>query len=249
MNQLPLLTIRQQPLQPAPKIPTRTIKAYVRENLRDFARRQAERERVRKIYRGRESPRKKREDQKQDHVFMKTIPITFRAIFEQPMGILNPMGAKLPGPQPLEVFRKGEFWWVRELSTGRRQVFERLGKFSGSDSAKQGVENSFAKRLQPWQIWGAPPISESEARGFRHTERPLLPDEICDLGDGKAGWFTAEDRTHIIHPPSYPKETRVPPAACGATGLNPQKCFVNNRANVRPSCPACAQIWQEHYAK
>ncbi len=134
MNQLPLLTIRQQPLQPAPKIPTRTIKAYVRENLRDFSRRQAERERVRQEYREREAPRKPRT--KQEHTFLKTIPITFRAIFEQPMGPLNPMGLKVPGPHPVEVFKKGPFWYARELSTPYRRVFERLGKFSGMDSAR-----------------------------------------------------------------------------------------------------------------
>ena len=122
MNQLDLLKIRRQSAQPEPKIPARTIKAYVRENLRDFAKRQAERERVRKLYQKTERPRKAK--QEPAHSFMKTIPITYRAIFEQPTGPLNPIGAKLPGPQPVEVFRKGEFWKGRELSSPARRVIE-----------------------------------------------------------------------------------------------------------------------------
>ncbi len=51
---------------------------------------------------------------------------------------------------------------------------------------------------------------------------------------------------HIIDPPRIEGNPRIPPAACGATGLA-SKCFVNNRANVRPSCKACAEIWEKDY--
>ncbi len=237
MNQLPLLTVRRQPIQPEPKIPTKTIKAYVRENLRDFPKRQAERERVRELYQKSERPRKPK-PKELEHSFMKTIQITFRAVFEQPTGPLNPLGAKMPGAQPVEIFRKGEFWYARELSTPKRNVFVRLGNWSSSDAARQGVENSFVRRLQSWQVWGTPPDSPVPC--------PLTSDQICDLGDGKAGWYQPEDRTHIIDPPNIEGNPRIPPAACGATGL-PSKCFVNNRANVRPSCKACAEIWERDY--
>lgn len=245
MKQLPLLTIRQQPIQPEPKIPSRTIRQYVRENLRDFAKRQAERERVRKAYQAAQArqPAKKRTE---EHIFMRTISITYRAIFEQPRGPLNPMGLKLAGPQPVEVFRKGEHWYARELSTPRRNVLERLGKLPSADQARTTVELAFASTVIPWQIWGSPPSESTTIRDFRPAERVLQPDEICDLGDGKAGWYTAEDRTHIIHPPGYSEKFRVPPAACGATGL-PSKCFVNNRANVEPSCKGCAEVWRREY--
>jgi hypothetical protein len=243
MKQLDLVAIGRQPLQAEPKILTKTIRAYVRENLRDFSRRQALRERTRKEYRERETPRKPRT--KQEHSFVKTIPITFRAIFEEPTGPLNPLGCKIRGQQPVEVFRKGEFWYARELSTPKRNVFERLGKFNGSDSARQGVENSFVRRLQAWQVWGTPPTDEPKAREFRPVDRVLLPDEFCDLGDGKAGWYQAEDLTHILHAPTIPPKARVPPAACGAQV--PAKCFINNRANVQPTCKECAQVWKENY--
>jgi len=237
MKQLDLIKARRQPEQPEPRIPTRTIKAFIKENMRDFARRQALRERTRQEYRANEAARPpKKKAEQTEHKFMKTIPITFRAIFEQPTGPLNPLGCKIPGPQPVEVFAKAGFWYARELSTPKRNVFERLGKSSGSDSARQGVENSFVRRLQAWQVWGTPPDSP--------VPRLLKPDEYADLGDGKAGWYTAEDRTHIIHKSDG---SRNPPAACGQ--IVPRNTFLVNRANVEPSCPGCAEVWKEHYAK
>ncbi len=232
-QQLDLMTIRRQPLQPEARIPARVIKAYVKENMRGFSRRQALRERTREERRKRESPRKPRA--KQEHSFVKTIPITYRAIFEQPTGPLNPIGAKIPGPQPIEVFRKAGFWYARELSTSKRNVFVRLGNWSNHAAALRGVEESFVRRLQSWQVWGTPPDSPVEC--------PLTPDQFEDLGDGKAGWYESRDRTHIMHKSDG---SRKPPAACGATDTGN---FISNRANVEPSCKECAKVWKEHYKK
>lgn len=69
--------------------------------------------------------------------------------------------------------------------------------------------------------------------------------EVCDLGNGKWGFLQDEDRTHIIHAPSVPPGAHVPPAACGAQ-VN-VKCFINNRANVEPTCRGCADVWRREY--
>lgn len=100
------------------------------------------------------------------------------------------------------------------------------------------VEESFQERLEPWQIWGKP---HNELQ-----ERMLFPDEICDLGHGKMGWKDPEDFTHIIHAPTIPEGARIPPAACGAQ-VN-AKCFINTKANVEPTCKACAEVWKREYA-
>jgi hypothetical protein len=171
---------------------------------------------------------------------MRTIAITFRAVFEFPTGPLNPMGVRLAGPQPVEIFKKGEFWYARELSSPKRHVFERLGKFGASDSAKQGVEAAFLQFRQPWQVWGIPPKPPNGSPSYRPDERVLLPHEFTLLPDGKAAWYTAEDQTHIIHNAPAPHV-----AACGEK--LPSKCFINNRANVRPSCPGCAEVWEKEY--
>jgi hypothetical protein len=43
MQQLDLLTIRKQPATREPEIPSRVIKAYVKQHLRDFGRRETPR--------------------------------------------------------------------------------------------------------------------------------------------------------------------------------------------------------------
>ena len=176
---------------------------------------------------------------------MKTIKVSYRAVFEQPIGVLNPMGLKLPGPQPVEVYKQGAEWKARELSTARRRPFERFGKFVSLENAQSSVMNAFREMKGPWQIWGIPHMTPAQKSDHVGQERQLTPAEVCDLGDGNAGWYTAEDRTHIIHMPSVPPNKHVPPAACGAE--LPAKCFINNRANVEPTCPECAEVWRREY--
>jgi hypothetical protein len=239
MKQLELLTIRKQPIQPEPKIPSRVIREYVRQNLRGFARRQANRERQRQADREARKNNTPRTKKKKEAPTMRSIKVTYRAMFEQPIGVLNPMGLKLPGPQPVEIYKQGAEWKARELSTAKRRQFEKLGKFSSLDDAQESVSRAFEEVKTSWQIWGVPPGMAVS------SERELTPAEICDLGDGTAGWYTAEDRTHILHAPSIPPGARIPPTACGETV--PAKCFINNRANVEPTCPKCAEVWRKEY--
>ena len=235
MKQLELLTIRQQPLQRVPEVPSRVIQAYVRENLRDFPKRQKERERARKELREKyEQPPKPR-----TQPTMRTIKVTYRAIFEQPTGILNPLGMRLPGTFPIELFQWGKQWQAREIATARRNVYERLGKFVSLDHARREVEQSFERRLQDWQIWGTP--LDGPGIGI---ERMLTPYDISDLGNGQFGWVEPEDRTHIMNP-QWTGPERVPPSACGLK-LN-AKVFISHFANIRPTCKGCADIWEREY--
>ena len=85
-------------------------------------------------------------------------------------------------------------------------------------------------------MWGTPP---GEAQ-----ERILTPEEVSVL-DGKLFFKQAEDYTHIIHAQTIPPGARIPPAACGVQ-VN-TKCFISTKANVEPSCKACAEVWEREY--
>ena len=168
---------------------------------------------------------------------MRAIKVTFRATFRQPIGALNPMGAKIAGPQPVEIFGEGERWKAREIASPCRVVYDRLGRFVSLEHAKTTVELSFQERLEPWQMWGKGPNELDE--------KQLTPYEVADLGEGKFGWIQDEDRTHIIHAPTIPPGAKVPPAACGAS-VN-AKCFISTKANIEPSCRGCAEVWRKEY--
>ena len=168
---------------------------------------------------------------------MRAIKVTFRAVFRQPIGNLNPSGFKIGGTQPVELFHVGERWKAREIASPRRVVYDRLVRFVSLEDAKATVEASFQERLGPWQMWGKGPNEL--------TEKQLTPYEVADLGEGKFGWLQDEDRTHIIHAPTIPKGARIPPAACGAQ-VN-AKCFISTKANIEPSCRGCAEVWRKEY--
>jgi hypothetical protein len=236
MQQLDLLHIRKQPAPREPEIPARVIKAYVKQNMRDFNRRQAERERLRREARKREKPRTKR-PKPEDHPNMRSIKVTYRAVFRQPIGRLNPFEVKLSGDFPVEVYGAGEKWQAREIQTAARNVYKKLQHFTGPIHGMKEVEQNFQERLEPWQIWGKP--------HNENTERMLLPGEICDLGQGRMGWLDPEDFTHILHGPMIDPTSRIPNAACGAK-LN-AKCFISTKANVEPTCKKCAEVWKREY--
>lgn len=243
MKQLDLLPI---PRQPAPKeiaIKSRTVRAYVRQNLRGLMARQAERVAKRKEQQERyEVNRQKAKStgpkQECTHQNMRQIKVTYRAVFEQPIGPLNPMGMKIPGPQPVELFGKNENWQAREITTAHRHIFKKLGKFVSLAHAKNEVALAFKTKLQDWQIWGIPPEPAS------NTERMLLPEEIHICTEG-VYWLQAEDFTHILHAPTIPPGAKIPPAACGQQ-VN-TKCFISTKANIEPTCKACAEVWRKEY--
>jgi len=173
---------------------------------------------------------------------MKSLKVTFRAVFEQPIGPLNPMGFKLPGPFPVEIFGHKDRWQAREIASPNRRVYERLGRFSSLAHAQGEVARGFQRQVQPWQPWGIVPADGTTALT---EERMLTPYDFVDCGNGTFGLMQDEDRTHIIHAPTVPPGARIPPAACGAQ-VN-TKCFINTRANVEPTCRECAEVWRREY--
>lgn len=176
---------------------------------------------------------------------MRQIKVTYRAVFAQPIGILNPMNLKLPAPCPVEIFGSGDKWQARELITARRAVYEKLKKFSSAENGKTIVAEAFGEQLRPWQMWGTVPMEAAMLRDFKPVERLIEPDEIKVLSDGRVLWKEADDYLHIIHAPTLPPGERIPSAACGAKVR--ADSFINNRANIEPTCKACAEIWRREY--
>ncbi len=177
---------------------------------------------------------------------MRQIKVSYRAVFAQPQGPLNPSGFKMAGRFPVEIFGHGESWQAREIATPQRVVYKKFKKFASPENAMGIVAEAFYAQLEPWQIWGMPPIDHAKARDFNPVERLLSPDEIQVLQDGRVLWKEAEDYTHILHAPDHTNmKAGMPPAACGAKVSG--KAFVNNRANVEPTCKKCAEVWRQFY--
>ena len=173
---------------------------------------------------------------------MRAIKITFRAVFQQPTGLLNPMGFKLSGTFPVEIFGQGERWQVREIASTRRKVYEKLGRFGSVEHAKATVKDVFETMLEPWQMWGT---VAGDGKSSLAVERILTPYDVVSMGNGKWAALDDEDRTHIIHAPTIPPGAKIPPAACGAS-VN-AKCFISTKANIEPSCRGCAEVWRKEY--
>ena len=49
---------------------------------------------------------------------MRAIKVTFRAVFRQPIGALNPMGCKINAKFPVEIFGEGERALARKEQNG-----------------------------------------------------------------------------------------------------------------------------------
>ncbi len=175
---------------------------------------------------------------------MRTIRVTYRAVFAGPKPPINPSNWHIPGTFPVEIFQSGSHWKAREIATARRVVYTMLMDFGSAESGQKVVERAFATRLQDWQIWGTPPSSLLPA-GFIAQERILVPGvDICDCGNGEWGWYGPEDRTHIARP-NAPTAHGKAQAAC--TAVVSTKIIVSTRANVEPSCPECAEIYRKEF--
>jgi hypothetical protein len=243
MKQLQLIPIRRQPAQLPAHIPSRVIRSFVRESLEGFAHRQRQRERARKEQAERYNRKgPKTTDTEPKAPTMRSIRITYRAMFEQPTGALNPLNLKLPGRFPVEIFGNGEQWKAREIASPRRVVYERLSRFTSPDAGKQIVEASFTRKVEDWQMWGTEPV---EPGGEVKDERIMIPGvDLVDLGGNAWGYYMPADRTHIST--SGPRTDSTATAACGATVSF--KIVVSTRANVEPTCPKCAEIYKQRYA-
>ncbi len=171
---------------------------------------------------------------------MRILKVTYRSIQEQPCGILNPSGFKLPGPRPVEVFCKGDKWFLREIESPRRVVYDKLGSFVNARAAMDATHTSFARMREAWQMWGTPPADKEP--------RIIGPDEIKILDTGVVCWKEPEDFTHIMRTgPGFNTDgnARAFIAACEES-LSP-KHFISTKANVEPTCTICAEVWRREY--
>lgn len=176
---------------------------------------------------------------------MRYIKVTYRAVFAQPIGVLNPSGLRMAGSFPVEIFVSGSTWKARDIQTADRRVYTKLDRFSSAEDGKQKVQESFERQIEPWQVWSQPHTPLEIKEGAPREERLIEPGEIQLLADGKVLWKEDDDYLHIIHAPTLRAGERIPHAACGAKVK--AESFINNKANVRPTCKACALVWEQHY--
>jgi hypothetical protein len=176
---------------------------------------------------------------------VRIIRVTYCAIFKQPIGKLNPTGMKFPVECPVEVFQNGDSWKLRNV--GSRTVYDKLGHHPNAATAMATAEVNFETVVEPWQMWGTPPCSGQMAKEHKHVARMIEPHEVAILPTGVVCWKELEDFTHIIHAPTMDPKHKIPTAACG--NQVDAKAFINNRANLEPTCKGCAEVWRKEYQR
>ena len=238
--------------------PSRTILDVVQEGLRGFkyrhrarlARRKLDNEKKLKVQRAK---RKRGMVQKPLHLEeeetkMRILKVTYRSIQEQPCGVLNPSGLKLPGLRPVEVFAKGDKWYLREIETPRRVRYEKLGGFVTAQAAMDATLTNFGAMREAWQMWGTPPQSPMQARDHKPAERIIGWHEITLLPNNQIGWKEPEDFTHIMRTgPGFNVDGNAPTFTATCNEQLPGKYFISTKANVKPTCTTCAEVWEKEY--
>jgi hypothetical protein len=90
MKQLDLLAIPKQPNSKSVTVSSKVIRAFVKQKMRGFEQRQAKRETLRLQRLQYPSRTNKRAERKTEVTNVRRIKVSFRAVFEQPIGVLNP---------------------------------------------------------------------------------------------------------------------------------------------------------------
>lgn len=175
------------------------------------------------------------------------VKVTWRAVFEFPQGILNPLGVKVPGRQEVELYSTGirtdTRWEARAIIPGARPVrYTKFHQWATLALAKHDIEQSFREKLEDWRMWATPPVLQDGDAPQAH--RPVEAGEVRECVGGWR-WVMPEDFTHIMHGAFIKPDEKLPRAACG--GKLDAKYFVNNMGNVAPSCPKCNEVYQAEY--
>src|ERR1017187_3880922 len=101
------------------------------------------------------------------------IKICWRASFQQPIGALNPLGAKLAAPIEVEVRRQAGIW--KCFRPGTKAEMPIAGQPQASTLKKQIEGLLFEKRLSPWQALDMV------------ANKPLVPAEFA-LDEQERAW-------------------------------------------------------------
>lgn len=155
--------------------------------------------------------------------------VTFRAVFMQPTGVLNPMGLKIPTPITVELYPgPSNSYRAREIDSKHRRSFRHVQRMANLEAAKSAIRASFTEQLTDWTMHD--PAKNGAA---------LSPDEVITL---PGGTVTRKPPTHYATAmEGLSKTTRR--AVCGKT------VDVTVIVQTRPTCPQCQIIFdKEHTA-
>lgn len=159
---------------------------------------------------------------------MKTItrPL-YRAVFQQPTGKLNPLGARFSCDIEVEIYRVGSKWLARRPNTSAQ--FAELGEAGSHSSMKTLVAGSFERRTKPWSAY--------DKQG-----NPIDPATIRrTLEDGSIEVLEPEDFTHIQNTGVLPPGKNMAVSLCG--GKFNFTAFASTLPNApAPTCAACAAL-------
>ena len=171
---------------------------------------------------------------------MRQIRVVYRAVFQQ----LKSVAMICRAPVNVEVAQLGNGVWIsRSPDTG---VSFRFTECQSAEAARWEAEDRFVEMLSDgWWMLGKPPDGS--------LLRPLEPEEYT-MKDGKVYWYELNDFTHIMDPKrkltevgSVIDKAKIWPAACGESPS--VKRIISLKADIEPSCPKCAEVYRERYAK
>jgi hypothetical protein len=162
---------------------------------------------------------------------VKLIKPTYRAQFRQPLGVLNPLGAKLSVPIHVEIFEAAIGQW-KLRRPGTRAIFEPVLASGTAEGAKAAARECFESQLTDWVMF--------------YQEEELKASEYVTRDNGKVYLLEPEDFTHTTAQVAMADKT----AALSACGYRLKHAvFASTLENAPPpSCSACAAFLKERRA-
>ena len=170
---------------------------------------------------------------------MRLIHVTYRAVFTQ----LKFSLFKMNGPVNVEVIERYNQWVCQSPDTGVEFNFT---KMPSAESAKTEAASRFEKMISDgWWTFGREPRPAGQKGPREDGPRMLNPEEI-QIKDGKVYFLEANDFTHIFNPTNpNPPSGNKDHSTLAACGQYPRiRNFVSLKANVEPTCKACAEIYR-----
>lgn len=162
---------------------------------------------------------------------MKLLKITHRAVFRFPrQGPINPMGLRLPGDFPVEVYEARASQWAARRPDNRAAL--KIPASASVESAKEAVARAFESKHSEWAMYAGGELIE--------------PAAVHIASDGRVYAYEPEDFTHTIHPDGSvvlrnggtEPDRRLSRAACGGEFKHDR--FASLHAGPPPTCKACA---------
>ena len=158
---------------------------------------------------------------------MKRLKVVYRALFRQPIGALNKLGAKITCPVPVEARPVADAWIA--AAPNSTAVFEAIPRAASADSLKASVAEYFEEKLSDWVML------------LPDGTQPVMTSLV--IRDGAVFQMEPEDYTHIQNSQRPPSSKNLAYALCGGEFRHVK--FASTLENAPPpTCEICNRMLQ-----